>query len=81
MEDRLASENNKLQLGKVVEPDYTIRFFKDEKQIGVVDFTDNTVKFEGNVAKSAKLFFEAINGLVQNKIKSAVQPNIKKKII
>ena len=52
------------------EPDYTIKFNKDNgtKVIGCLDFNSDKLKFEGDMEKSAKIFMEYLLTAFNNKI-------------
>jgi hypothetical protein len=41
-------------------PNYTISFYKNEKQIGALDFNGPTMTFEGDAEESAKVFFDFV---------------------
>lgn len=40
-------------------PDYTIRFFRENEEVGCLDFSDGTLKFSGQADEAARIFFEA----------------------
>lgn len=50
------------------EPSNTIKFFKDDKTIGVLDFDDGVMRFEGEADESAHIFFDAFANVFREKI-------------
>ena len=39
-------------------PSYNIRFYKDDKQMGILDFNGPQMTFDGDMEESAKLFLQ-----------------------
>lgn len=39
---------------------FNVKFFRDQKEIGCLDFSKDPIKFTGEVDESAKLFFESV---------------------
>jgi len=52
-----------------ITPNYTIRFFtKDQKEVGNFDFNGDKLKFEGDVEESAKIFFDFLLNVFNERI-------------
>ena len=63
-------ENNEISIN--FKPSYDISFWKDEQQVGIIEWNDGMMKFSGDMEESAKTFFDFlkpyVDSYIQNKL-------------
>jgi hypothetical protein len=47
---------------------HTITFNKDDKQIGILDFSGSEITFSGDVAESTKVFFDCLKTAFKDRL-------------
>jgi len=45
---------------------YNMTFTKDDKEIGILDWSDGVMKFKGRAEESAELFFDFLKGFMDS---------------
>ena len=55
-----SSNTNSLNFSSIFKPDYSIKFMRETKEVGIFDFNNSPATFVGDVDESAKIFCETI---------------------
>jgi len=79
-EEKTTNRHNQITTAPKDTELYKMTFFRDNEEIGKLDWEDGVLKFEGKAEESAKLLFDFLKGLMDEYLKERRKKNDQQRV-